>query len=151
MVGMTWCRLSLQVSWCRNSGRYKPFIVVSPEICNPLRIFSLVTLTVDSPYWHQAVIFMAFAGIGIGMTMPILSLAVQNEFENVKDLDVLLRRASSFSGALALRLVQHLQWYVDYGWFVFSWHNQQTFLIQLRQSPQLLEESIDDIDADVLP
>ncbi len=64
-------------------GRYKRFIVAGFSIAS-LSILSLITLQPDSPYWHEAII-MVFTGIGMGMAMPILNLAVQNEFEQ-KDL-----------------------------------------------------------------
>lgn len=60
-------------------GKYKAFIVTGFAIA-ALSILSLITLQPDSPYWHEAVI-MAFTGLGMGMAMPILNLAVQNEFE----------------------------------------------------------------------
>lgn len=59
-------------------GKYKRFIVTGIGMTT-LSILALITLQPDSPYWHQAVI-MALCGLGLGMTMPILSLAVQNEF-----------------------------------------------------------------------
>lgn len=64
-------------------GRYKGFIIAGLAIA-ALSILSLITLQPDSPYWHEALI-MVFTGIGMGMAMPILNLAVQNEFEQ-KDL-----------------------------------------------------------------
>ena len=64
-------------------GKYKRFIVSGLAI-TAVSILALVTLQPDSPYWHQAII-MAFAGLGLGMIMPILTLAVQNEFTH-KDL-----------------------------------------------------------------
>lgn len=66
-------------------GKYKMFIVAGLAIA-ALSILSLITLQPDSPYWHEALI-MVFTGIGMGMAMPILNLAVQNEFEQ-KDLGV---------------------------------------------------------------
>jgi len=60
-------------------GKYKIFIVVGLSLA-ALSILSLVILQPDSPYWHEA-LTMVFAGIGMGMAMPILNLAVQNEFE----------------------------------------------------------------------
>jgi len=66
-------------------GKYKMFIIVGLSL-SALSILSLVTLQPDSPYWHEA-ITMAFAGIGMGMAMPILNLAAQTEFEQ-KELGV---------------------------------------------------------------
>lgn len=129
-------------------GRYKPFIVAG-LILATISIFSLVTLTADSPYWHQAVI-MAFAGIGIGMTMPILSLAVQNEFDH-KDLGAatssvqLFRGLGStvgtaiFSGMLTAGILSSVGTPADI-----------PYIQLLKQSPQSAQLLTDDIDADVL-
>lgn len=64
-------------------GKYKMFIITGLAIA-AVSILSLITLQPDSPYWHEA-LTMVFTGIGMGMAMPILNLAVQNEFEQ-KDL-----------------------------------------------------------------
>jgi hypothetical protein len=64
-------------------GKYKKLIMTGIGLA-AVSILALITLQPDSPYWHQAVI-MALCGLGLGMTMPVLSLAVQNEFEQ-KDL-----------------------------------------------------------------
>lgn len=66
-------------------GKYKVFIIVGLSLA-ALSILSLTILQPDSPYWHEA-LMMVFAGIGMGMAMPILNLAVQNEFEQ-KELGV---------------------------------------------------------------
>lgn len=65
------------------TGRYKPFLMAG-FILAALSMLSLTMLTPSSPYWHEAVI-MVITGLGLGMGMPILNLAVQNEFEQ-KDL-----------------------------------------------------------------
>lgn len=65
------------------TGHFKRFIIAGFSIAT-LAILSLVTLQPDSPYWHEA-LMMVFVGLGMGMANPILSLAVQNEFEQ-KDL-----------------------------------------------------------------
>ncbi len=64
-------------------GIYKKFIMAGFMI-SALSILTLSILQPDSPYWHEAVI-MIFAGLGLGMSMPILSLVAQNEFTS-KDL-----------------------------------------------------------------
>lgn len=61
------------------TGTYKVFMVAGVATAT-LGTFGLSTLTVDSPYWLEAII-AAFVGIGLGATMPILNLATQNEFE----------------------------------------------------------------------
>jgi EmrB/QacA subfamily drug resistance transporter len=76
-------------------GRYKAFIV-SGFVIASLGILSLVMLQPDSPYWHEAV-SMVFIGIGMGMAMPILNLAVQNEFEQ-KDLGAATSSIQLFRG-----------------------------------------------------
>ncbi len=76
-------------------GRYKAFIVAGMSL-TALSILSLITLQPDTPYWHEAVI-MAFAGLGLGMTMPVLTLAVQNEFEQ-RDLGAATSSVQMFRG-----------------------------------------------------
>ena len=77
------------------TGRYKRFIVAGFAF-SALSILALTTLQTDSPYWHEAVI-MVFAGLGLGMAMPILNLAVQNEFEQ-KDLGAATASVQLFRG-----------------------------------------------------
>ncbi len=77
------------------TGRYKVFIMTGFTLA-ALSILALITLQPDSPYWHQAVI-MAVAGLGLGMAMPILNLAVQNEFTQ-KDLGAATASVQLFRG-----------------------------------------------------
>lgn len=60
------------------TGKYKRFIVTGIAIAT-VGIFALTTLHPSSPYWHEAVI-MFVTGFGLGFVMPVLNLAVQNEF-----------------------------------------------------------------------
>lgn len=60
------------------TGKYKRFIVMGIAIAT-LGIFALTTLHPSSPYWHEAII-MFVTGFGLGFVMPVLNLAVQNEF-----------------------------------------------------------------------
>ena len=76
-------------------GRYKPFITAGLALAT-FGILALVTLQPDSPYWHQAVI-MVFVGLGLGAAMPVLSIAVQNEFEQ-KDLGAATSSVQMFRG-----------------------------------------------------
>ena len=76
-------------------GKYKRFIATGLGLA-ALSILALITLQPDSPYWHQAVI-MAFCGFGLGMTMPVLTLAVQNEFDH-KDLGAATSSVQLFRG-----------------------------------------------------
>lgn len=77
------------------TGKYKRYIVAGFALA-ALSILALITLQSDSPYWHEAVI-MAFAGFALGMCMPILNLAVQNEFEQ-KDLGAATASVQLFRG-----------------------------------------------------
>jgi MFS family permease len=61
------------------TGKYKVPLTAG-FILSTIGIFSLLNLTPSSPYWLEA-IFMLAIGIGFGTGMPILNLAVQNEFE----------------------------------------------------------------------
>lgn len=61
------------------TGKYKRYIVVGYMVA-AAGVFMLSTLTPETPYWHEAII-MVFVGIGLGTGMPIMNLAVQNEFE----------------------------------------------------------------------
>ena len=76
-------------------GRYKAFIMTGFSLAT-LSVLMLTTLQVDSPYWHEAII-MVFAGLGLGMAMPIINLAVQNEFPQ-KDLGAATSSVQVFRG-----------------------------------------------------
>lgn len=60
------------------TGKYKLPLMIGFTIAT-IGVFALSTLTPTSPYWHEA-IMMAFVGAGLGAGMPIMNLAVQNEF-----------------------------------------------------------------------
>lgn len=77
------------------TGRYKAFILVGFSLA-AIGVLALVTLTPDSPYWHEAFI-MTFIGIGLGTGMPIMNLAVQNEFQQ-KDLGAATASSQLFRG-----------------------------------------------------
>ena len=64
-------------------GTYKRLIVTG-FIVMTASIAMLTTLTPTSGYLYEAII-MVFVGLGIGVAMPIMNIAVQNEFEQ-KDL-----------------------------------------------------------------
>ena len=77
------------------TGKYKQFVVTGMAIAT-VSIFSLIILTPTSPYWHEAVI-MFMTGFGLGFVMPILNLAVQNEFSH-KDLGAATASVQLFRG-----------------------------------------------------
>jgi EmrB/QacA subfamily drug resistance transporter len=61
------------------TGRYKIFMLIG-FIVSTVAVFLLTTLNPTSSYIYEAFI-IAFIGIGMGVGMPVISLAVQNEFE----------------------------------------------------------------------
>jgi len=64
-------------------GTYKKLIVAG-FIVMTVSIAMLTTLTPTSGYLYESII-MVFVGLGIGIAMPLMNIAVQNEFEQ-KDL-----------------------------------------------------------------
>lgn len=67
------------------TGHYKIFMQIGIVLATAM-IGLLATLTPESPYVYEAVI-MTFLGAGLGIVMPVMNLAVQNEFEQ-QDLGV---------------------------------------------------------------
>ena len=57
-------------------GRYKPFPVAGTAVMT-VGLLLLARLAVDTPSW-QAALFMLVLGMGLGMVMQVLVLAVQN-------------------------------------------------------------------------
>lgn len=76
-------------------GRYKIFMQVGIVLATVM-IALLTLLTPETPYWHEAVI-MTVLGFGLGLVMPVMNLAVQNEFEQ-KDLGVATSSVQLFRG-----------------------------------------------------
>lgn len=66
-------------------GKYKIFMQVG-FIVATVGMIALTTLTPESGYAYEAVI-MVILGLGMGVAMPVLNLAIQNEFGQ-KDLGV---------------------------------------------------------------
>jgi EmrB/QacA subfamily drug resistance transporter len=60
-------------------GKYKVFMQVG-FVMATLGMIALTTLTPESSYLQEAII-MFFMGLGMGVAMPTLNLAIQNEFE----------------------------------------------------------------------
>lgn len=77
------------------TGRYKRFMIAG-FVIGTIAMASLVTLTPTTPFWHEAII-MVFIGMGIGAAMPLMNLAIQNEFEQ-KDLGVATSSNQLFRG-----------------------------------------------------
>jgi EmrB/QacA subfamily drug resistance transporter len=60
-------------------GKYKRFMVFG-FVLSSVAIGALATLNPSSAFIQEAII-MVFVGAGIGMAMPLMNIAVQNEFE----------------------------------------------------------------------
>ncbi len=76
-------------------GRYKIFMQIGIVIAT-ISIGLLATLTPETPYWHEAVMIVAL-GFGLGLVMPVLNIAVQNEFSQ-KELGVATSSVQLFRG-----------------------------------------------------
>jgi len=63
-------------------GRYKIFLQVGFTVATGAMIL-LSTLTPESSYAYEAII-MVILGLGMGIAMPVLNLAVQNEFSQAE-------------------------------------------------------------------
>jgi len=77
------------------TGKYKRFMI-GGLVVSVVSIGALVTLTPASSFLHEAII-MVFVGAGIGSAMPLMNIAIQNEFEQ-KDLGVVTSSNQLFRG-----------------------------------------------------
>ncbi len=64
------------------SGHYKRFIVFGTSLSTAM-VALLTTLTTTSSYSYEAVLMLAL-GFGLGMVLPVMNIAVQNEFVQSK-------------------------------------------------------------------
>ncbi|MET0980140.1 MAG: MDR family MFS transporter [Candidatus Saccharimonadales bacterium] len=76
-------------------GKYKRFMIAGFTVAT-IAIGALVTLTPTSSFLHEAIIIF-FVGAGIGAAMPLMNIAVQNEFEQ-KDLGTATSSSQLFRG-----------------------------------------------------
>lgn len=129
-------------------GRYKRFIVTGMALA-AMSILALTTLRPESPYWHEAII-MAFCGIGLGMAMPILNLAVQNEFEQ-KDLGAATSSVQLFRGLGSTVGTALLSGLLTAG-VITAMGNPNTipYIQTLKQGPSSSSLLADDVTADTL-
>ena len=77
------------------TGRYKIFMQIGIVLAATM-IGLLTTLSPETPYWHEAII-MFVLGLGLGLVMPVLNIAVQGEFSQ-KDLGVATSSVQLFRG-----------------------------------------------------
>lgn len=78
MVGLI-CASILSGQILSRTGRYKALAVLG-MIISPIAMFSLSTMDADTSSWGLAA-RMIGVGAGIGFSMPILNIAVQNAFD----------------------------------------------------------------------
>ena len=76
-------------------GKYKRFMV-GGFIVATIAIGALITLTPTSNFIQEAIIIF-FVGAGIGAAMPLMNIAIQNEFEQ-KDLGIATSSSQLFRG-----------------------------------------------------
>lgn len=57
-------------------GRYKE-LMIAGGIILALGIFLLSQMTIDTPYW-QVTLYMVICGLGVGPSLPLYTLAIQN-------------------------------------------------------------------------
>lgn len=77
------------------TGRYKLFMQVG-IVTSTVMVWLLTFLTPESSFLYEAIIMTAL-GFGLGMVMPVMNIAVQNEFEQ-KDLGVATSSIQLFRG-----------------------------------------------------
>ena len=77
------------------TGKYKMLLVGGLAV-STIGLLLLLTLTPESSYLQEALL-MAATGFGIGVSFPILNIAVQNEFSQ-KDLGVATSASQLFRG-----------------------------------------------------
>ena len=130
------------------TGAYKRWIVAGFGL-TAVGVAVLTILQPESPYWHEAVVAV-FVGLGFGAAMPILTLAVQNEFTQ-KDLgaatsSVQLFRglgstigAAVFSGVLTASILAHV-----------GDPHQLPYIQSLQRSPAAQQMLSGELNADVL-
>ncbi len=63
-------------------GKYKIFMQIGTIIA-AVMVALLTTLTPETPYYYEAIL-MAFLGFGLGFVMPVMNIAVQNEFKQAE-------------------------------------------------------------------
>lgn len=115
------------------TGHYMRFMRIGIVI-STLMVGALISLTPESPYWHEAVI-MVTLGFGLGLVMPIMNIAVQNEFAQ-NELGVATSSIQLFRG-LGSTIGIAIFGAVLTGGLVANLTNVQSdsYIVQLQKSP----------------
>lgn len=130
------------------TGRYKWYIVVGMAIM-AVGIAGLTVLHPTSPYWHEALI-MSGVGLGIGMGMPILTIAVQNEFGQ-RDLGAATASVQLFRGLGSTIGTALFAGVLTTGILAgMGQPDQHAYLQTLQKSPQPAQYLTNPIDTDSL-
>lgn len=77
------------------TGKYKLQTVIGIFVA-AITMFTLTTLTPESPYWHEAILLVVL-GAGFGVVMPVMNLVVQSEF-SIKQLGSATSSTQLFRG-----------------------------------------------------
>jgi len=77
------------------TGKYKQFMIAGLALAS-VSMLALLTLNPSSSFLHEAIIIV-FVGAGIGSAMPLMNIAIQNEFEQ-KDLGIATSSNQMFRG-----------------------------------------------------
>jgi EmrB/QacA subfamily drug resistance transporter len=77
------------------TGKYKRFMEFGIVLAT-IMVALLATLTPETPYVYEAVL-ITLLGFGLGFVMPVMNIAVQNEFEQ-KELGVATSSIQTFRG-----------------------------------------------------
>ncbi len=131
------------------TGHYKRYMVGGIAVAT-IAIYSLTALESTTPFWQEAV-RMVFVGLGMGMVMPLMNLAVQNEFEQ-KDLGAATSAVQLTRGLGSTVGTAVLSGVLTAG-IIGSLGNPQDipYIQQLKQSPQASKMfSGDTVSADTL-
>lgn len=130
------------------TGAYKRWIVAGFGL-TAVGVAVLTILQPESPYWHEAIVAV-FVGLGFGAAMPILTLAVQNEFTQ-KDLGAATSSVQLFRGLGSTIGAAVLSGILTAGILVHVGDPHQLPYIQsLQRSPAAQQMLSGELNADVL-
>ena len=130
------------------TGAYKRWIVAGFGL-TAVGVAVLTILQPESPYWHEAIVAV-FVGLGFGAAMPILTLAVQNEFTQ-KDLGAATSSVQLFRGLGSTIGAAVLSGILTAGILAHVGDPHQLSYIQsLQRSPAAQQMLSGELNADVL-